>query len=306
MEQGHQSNDEFFTTFEYTPILGGYEEGITRRDPSPVIRANGRYYVWYSRATVDETGYYADVWCATSPDGWGWTEQALAVGKGGTGSWDENGVFTASTLVAEGKYYLFYTAVPKPFSQDPPTPTAIGIAIADSPDGPWTKFEGNPVLRPGPAGDFDSCRVDDSCLIVRGGKYWLYYKGRGRDLTPAQTKMGLAIAESPTGPYVKHSANPVVGSGHEVCVWPHREGVAALTAPTGPEGCTIQYSPDGVSFTVEAKVQPPLAPGPFRTDGYQDVPYGEGITWGISQRGSQSPRPFLERFDCDLRAPASS
>ena len=299
------ADNEFHTEFEYTPILGGYEEGITRRDPSPVIKTGDTYHVWYSKAAVDATGYFADVWHATSPDGRQWTEQAEAVGKGGPGAWDENGVFTPSILVAEGRYYLFYTAVPTPFSQDPPTPTGIGIAVADSPDGPWAKSEGNPVLRPGPE-DWDGCRVDDSCLIVRDGKYWLYYKGRGTGLTPAQTKMGVAIAASPTGPYEKHPENPLIGSGHEVCVWPHREGVAALVAPTGPEGSTVQYSEDGLHFTPKAQVKPPSAPGPFRTDGYQDVSYGEGITWGISQRGGKTPRPYLVRFDCDLSAPGQS
>jgi hypothetical protein len=53
------------------------------------------------------------------------------------------------------------------------------------------------------------------------------YKGRKLGLSPADTNMGFAIAGSPTGPYIKHPSNPVLASGHEVCVWPHREGIAA-------------------------------------------------------------------------------
>jgi len=238
----------------------------------------------------------------TLPDGKEWTERGEAVGKGGNGDWDENGVFTPTILIAEGRYYLFYTAVPKPFKQEnPPTPTAIGVAIADSPNGPWTKYDGNPVLNTGEPGEWDSCRVDDSCLIVRDGKYCLYYKGRQLGLSPAETKMGLAISDSPTGPYIKHPSNPVFASGHEVCVWPHGEGIAALVSPTGPEGSTVQYSSDGIHFTRKARVKPPSAPGPYRTDAFADVSYGDGITWGICQNAREK-RPFLMRFDCDLRA----
>ncbi len=301
----HKSNHstEFHTTFTYTPILGGYEENITRRDPSPVIHVQNLYYVWYSRSLQGPSGYYAEVWYATSPDGKSWTEQGVAIGKGEHATWDENGVFTPTVLIAEGRYYLFYTAVPKPFRQEhPPTPTAIGVGIADSPDGPWRRFDGNPILRVGPPGAWDSCRVDDACLIVRKGRYWMYYKGRQQGLSPAETKMGLAIADSPTGPYQKHPENPVLNSGHEVCVWPHREGVAALVAPVGSEGNTVQYSADGICFRQKARAHPPSAPGPYRTDAYADVAFGKGITWGICQNARDAPRPFLMRFDCDLRA----
>ena len=288
--------------FTYTPILGGCEEGVTRRDPSPVIKVDSLYYVWYSRSTEGPSGYYADVWYATSPDGAVWTEQNKAVGKGGEGAWDEYGVFTPTILIAEGRYYIFYTAVPKPFSREnPPTPTAIGVAVSDSPDGPWSRFSGNPVLKTGGSGEWDSGRVDDSCLIARGGKYWLYYKGRQLGLSPGETKMGLATAQNPTGPYVKREANPVLTSGHEVCVWPHGEGIAALVAPTGSEGSTVQYSPHGIHFTRKADVKPPSAPGPYRTDAYTDVSYGTGITWGICQ-SHRGKWPYLMRFDCDLTA----
>jgi predicted GH43/DUF377 family glycosyl hydrolase len=294
---------EFDTEFSYEVALD-YEPGITRRDPSPVIKVDELYYVWYTKATVDSSGYYGTIWYATSPDGHEWTERGEAISTGADDAWDGNGVFTPTTLVAEGKYYLFYTAVPKPFDNDNGgpngTPTAIGVAMADSPDGPWVKFDGNPILRPGTGDDVDSHRVDDACLIVRNGQYWLYYKGRRKGLSPAETKMCLAISDSPTGPYVKSKLNPIIPSGHEVCVWPHREGVAAMISPCGPEANTIQYSPDGLHFTRRARVVPPSAPGPYRADNYREG-WGPGITWGLCHDVRSADRPFLLRFECDLR-----
>jgi hypothetical protein len=120
-------------------------------------------------------------------------------------------------------------------------PTAIGVASAVSPEGPWIRNPNNPVLTPGKdAAGFDSFRVDDACLITRGGKYWLYFKGRQQGHSPRETKCGVAIASWPMGPYRKSAVNPVIGSGHEVLVWPEGTGVTALVGPMGPEKNTLQ------------------------------------------------------------------
>lgn len=299
---------EFHTTFSYSPAHGlGPKAGVTRRDPSCIIKADDLYFVWYSKALGEASGYDATVWYATSPDGTTWTERGEAVARGDEGEWDEHSVFTPGILVVEDQYYLFHTGVPEPFTNDDGgpkgTPTAIGLAIADSPEGPWTKFADDPVLRPGSVGQFDSHRVDDSSLLVRDGKCWLYYKGRELGLSPAETKMGVAIADSPTGPYVKSDANPVISCGHEVLVWPHREGVATLVSQGPP---SVWYSPDGISFSMMSEVADrPSAPGAYRPDAFTDPELGRGITWGLCQHSEQGVWPFLRRFDCDLRAEAT-
>jgi beta-xylosidase len=235
-----------------------------------------------------------------------WEERGEAVPKGARGAFDEHAVFTPTVLTAGGIYYLFYTAVPAPFTNDDGGPggtrTCIGLAAAESPFGPWQRVSSEPVLRPSDNPDeFDSMRVDDACLIVRGGAYWMYYKGRQAGRSPGETKMGLAVAPSPTGPYVKHPANPVLDSGHEVCVWPHGAGVGCLVCNVGPQGNTVQYSDDGIHFRSVLSAIPPKAPGPYREDGFREG-VGPGISWGIAMDNSRQ-WPYLVRFDCDLRAP---
>ena len=56
----------------------------------------------------------------------------------------------------------------------------------------------------------------------------MYYKGQQTNRSARETKMGLAIADTPTGPYVKNSSNPVLDRGHEVCVRPHGYGAGCL------------------------------------------------------------------------------
>ncbi len=294
-----QATVEF--TFSNAQGLGP-EAGAMRRDPSDVIKVDDRYYVWYTKGRVDH-GYDATVWYATSEDGHTWTERGEAIARGGAGAWDEQSVFTPNIMVAQGKYWLFFTAVPKPFNNDgnKVTKSAIGAAVSDSPDGPWEKLPGNPILRcsDDPA-DFDSMRVDDACLIVRDGKYWLYYKGRQWDNTPANTKMGVAIADRPQGPYVKHPFNPVVAGGHEVTVWPYGSGVVALIN-IGPEDLrrTLQYAEDGITFQKMADVPPvPSAAGAYRPEAFTDSGNGKMIDWGICIGQKKGFLPFLERFDC--------
>lgn len=131
----------------------------------------------------------------------------------------------------------------------------------------------------------------------------MYYKGRQKGLSPAETRTFLARADHPTGPFAKSLLNPVIDSGHEVCVWPHGRGIAAMISPCGPQGSTIQFSADGLRFERVASIRPgpPSAPGPFRADHYADG-WGPGITWGLCQDISSEDRPFLLRFDCRLEA----
>jgi beta-xylosidase len=280
----------------------GPQEGVMRRDPSDIIKVGDLYYVWYSKGG-QVSGYDATIWYATSQDGQAWDEKGEALARGAKGSWDEQSVFTPNIMVAENQYWLFYTAVPKPFINQGPniTKTAIGLAISASPNGPWKKLETNPVLRTSDdPSQFDSLRVDDACMIVRDQKYWLYYKGRQWNNTPMNTKMGVAIAEHPDGPYVKHAGNPIIHGGHEVMVWPYQKGVVALIGAVGPKGIakTLQYAPDGLAFSkMQDLDKVPSAPGAYRANAFTNQEKDSMIQWGLHIGTEQKSLPFLERFD---------
>ena len=224
--------------------------------------------------------------------------------------------------MAEGKYYLCYQAETK--THDPSSKTGcginvVGMAKADSPEGPWTKLP-EPILRTAPDGKFelknpnilwkktvieqgswDSAAVHDPGIIPRWGKYWLYYKGHGiDDLLFADSRWGVAVADRPEGPYIKSKYNPVTNSGHEIWVWPYKDGIAALIDWAGPERDTVQYSSDGINFEVMASVEDiPPAGGAYIADKFDDPDNGLGFTWGLCHYG-RSDWNFLVRFECDL------
>jgi len=288
-------------TVTYSEAQGiGAEEGVMRRDPSDIIKVGDLYYVWYSKGTI-APGYDATVWYATSPDGHKWTEQGMALAKGEPGSWDGESVFTPDILVAEGRYWLFYTGTSKKFGKGFNPDSKIGIAVSDSPDGPWERLSTNPALKNSDKPeDFDSHLVDDACLIVRDGKYWFYYKGRPLGKSPGETKLGVAVSDKPGGPYVKHAGNPVIPGNHEVLVWPQGKGVAAMIGTTGPREITrsIMYSEDGLHFSKTHNVADvPHAAGAYRPEAFTDSGTGKRIQWGVHIGKQKGSLPFIQRFD---------
>ena len=193
----------------------------------------------------------------------------------------------------------------------------VSMAWAESPDGPWRKTN-RPIIKLGKPGSWDSLSIHDPYPLVYKGKIWLYYKsdvwlhddaGRPVDNLPdapswlgrAYHRMhGVAVADSPEGPFVKSELNPIANSGHETTLFPYREGIVSLIIKDGPEKNTVQYAPDGLNFEIRATVaQPPVAGAPYCPDAYAGNGDGRGITWGISHIVGYG-NGFLLRFDCDL------
>ncbi|MEG3655896.1 family 43 glycosylhydrolase [Arenibacter palladensis] len=296
------------TAFTYQEIPGiGIDSLYNRRDNSDVIKVGDTYYVWYSRMDRPTTaGYWATIWYATSKDeGHTWEEQGMALDVGKQGEFDSHSVFTPNILAHKGKYYLYYTGVQptpgnakKEFENNSTNDfTAIGLAVADSPDGPFIRVKNNPILEVSEVPeDFDSFRIDDASLLVKENKIWLYYKGRSivhGKKGPGLTKMGVALADQPEGPYKKHP-EPLIDKGHEVLIWNHNGGVASLASISK----TIHWAKDGINFTpIEENLKKiPIAPGLYRPHLEDGNLASEIPGWGISLKGKKGI-VYLERFE---------
>ena len=93
----------------------------------------------------------------------------------------------------------------------------------------------------------------------------------------------------------------MTNSGHEVWVWPWRNGIAAMVDWAGPESHTVQYTEDGVNFEVVCVLEDiPPAGGAYIADKFEDPASGKGFSWGLCHYG-RSDWNFLIRFDCDLQ-----
>ncbi len=294
-------------TYNKLPNLG-HTKGCTRRDPSDVIKVGDTYYVYYTKVYGQAPGYWGTIWYATSTDeGYTWQERGEVLGKGEPDRFDSQATFTPNILFAQGKYYMYYTGVkPTPgnkegaFENNSQTDiTGIGVAVADSPEGPFVRVSQDPILPVSVEPEkFDSYRVDDAAMLYRNGIYWLYYKGRSRSHGqggPAHTRMGVAFSKDPQGPYIKLD-KPLLAGSHEVMIWPQGTGVAALASISS----TIEYAPDGIDFEskkLAAAVQKrPNAPGAYRPDLTHPVVNGEGLKWGIGMIHN-GPEAYLIRYE---------
>ncbi len=306
---------------EYKEVTGiGYEVGVTRRDPSDIIKVGDHYYIWYTRipamtngskTPLYNSGYYGTIWYATSSDGGhSWIEKGEVLGIGEKGHFDSHAVFTPNILNVKDKYYLFYTGV-KPtlnnsdgsFENNSQNDyTAIGVAIADNPDGPFIRGKNNPILSKSNNPDsFDSYRLDDAAMMVRDEKYWLYYKGRSivhGVKGPAQTRMGVATANKPKGPYKKYGI-PILDHSHEVLIWNYKGGVFALASLSS----TLEFALDGLNFESKKFGKKlkyrPSAPGLYRPH-LTDHSKKEVPGWGISMQ-RKGKDIYLVRFEFKTR-----
>jgi hypothetical protein len=311
-----------YSNFKYS-ALEGFEESptLSRRDPSKVLLIDGTYYVWYTHRDTprpvgpananDELPSFdwdmCDVWYATSKDGFVWEEQGPAVQRPPKGEYGWRSNCTPDILAWKGRYYLYYQAYNQIIMGGDTCP--VTVAEADSPDGPWTPV-GRTVVPLGEPGAWDDACIHDPFPLVYKGRIWLYYKGqnagaKGQMSMDHMTRMqGVAIADDPLGPFEKPAENPLLNSGHETCLWPYEEGIAAIVSLDGPEKNTVQFAPDGINFEMKSLLQvPPVAPGPFVPDAFADNSDGRGITWGLchvnTDHGSRT-NSILVRFDCDL------
>ena len=322
----HPRNNELYSQFKYTELQGfdyhNHDGTISRRDPSKIIFENGKYYVWYTKRetpvipigaknahqsndTIPSTDWdLAEIWYATSEDGFTWEEQGVAVPRPPKPEVGWRAVTTTDILKWKGKYYLYYQGFMEASGKRGDY-CPVTASYADSPDGPWTPA-GKIVIDNGPEGSWDQYAIHDPYPLVHDGKIYIYYKSAFNRPNPVWVGGGLVIGEDPLGPFEKHPLNPVMNSGHEVSLFPFKEGVAAITVNDGNEHFTIQYAKDWVNFEIASVCElTPIAPGPFVPDAFTDTKDGRGISWGLSHftnaAGDWSRNhTILTRFDCDL------
>jgi len=192
------------------------------------------YYVWCNSPIEGDDGkihLFFSRWVATKKMG-GWingSEIGHAVADSpesefkflevilvprGPGFWDGTTCHNPLIKKVDGKFCLFYMGN----SNGRTNTKRIGLATADSLNGPWKRPD-QPLLEAGEAGAWDDhCTTNPAFIKHPNGQYWLYYKSwntseyeNSRDpVIRGNRKYGLAIADQLEGPYIKYKGNPVI------------------------------------------------------------------------------------------------
>jgi hypothetical protein len=194
------------------------EEGFYVWCNSPVYGNDGKVHVFYSRWPEK---YGMGGWIhqceiaravADSPESeFRHVETVLTPRQG---FFDSTTCHNPHIQFTDGKYNLFYMG-----NSNGKTDTKrIGLAVADSPEGPWKRGD-EPILETGSPGEWDDhCTTNPAFLKHPNGENWLYYKSwntaeykqaEGKPIR-GNRKYGLAISKTVDGGYKKYKNNPVI------------------------------------------------------------------------------------------------
>ncbi len=198
------------------------EEGYYVWCGAPVKGHDGRYHLLYSRwpATVS----FAPGWALHSEIAYAVADHPLgpyrhvnvALPRRGvnpaTGRkyWDGDVTHNPNLIRhPDDRYYLYYMGNYGDGSSYPQhrNHQRIGVAVADHPAGPWRRFDAPIVDVSADPAAFDSLVTTNPAAAVRpDGGILLIYKAvtreEGREMG-GKVRYGAALAEHPTGPYVK-------------------------------------------------------------------------------------------------------
>jgi predicted GH43/DUF377 family glycosyl hydrolase len=240
-----------------SPVLSagpaGSWDGAFLEQPH-VLLVGSTYYLWY----MGSNGVTAAIGLATSTDGIVWTKHASnpVLRPGNPGSWDGYLLGEPAVAVANGIFYMMYTA------EASASPHGR-IGLATSLDGiTWQKYANNPVMEP--ASGWESARIGAKSLLFKNNTFHFWYSGSNGGVWQG------GYATSPlTYPPVQNNvvANPgfetgtapwtfyTNGAGTFTTVSPGYQGTkAAKVAITSP-GTNVQLSQLGIPLQPHAVYQ---------------------------------------------------
>lgn len=185
---------------------------------SPIYGADGKVHVFYSR-WLEKYGmggwiHKSEIAHAVADSPESEFEYLDTVLKPRPGYFDATTCHNPTIHFVDGIYCLLYMGN----SNGKTNTKRIGLATANSLNGPWELPE-QPMLKPGPDGAWDDhCTTNPAFIKHPNGEYWLYYKSwnnseyeeaKGKRIR-ANRKYGLAKSRHLKGPYEKIKENPVI------------------------------------------------------------------------------------------------
>lgn len=140
----------------------------------------GAYHAYPSQGY--ESGA-AVIGLAHSKDGLVWTPGEIILRPEDGAAWERGGLYKPCLLRDGDMFYLFYNAKDHTTG---PWHEQTGVAMSRDLK-TWVRYDGNPILRNGPAGSYDAHFASDPCVLKNGREWAFFYfglddKGVARDL----------------------------------------------------------------------------------------------------------------------------
>jgi len=171
-----------------------------------IIEHQGTFYQYFSgsRFGCQEGGGAREIGVAHSRNLHEWVVEPEPIVKiGAKGSWEPTGIYCSGAVVTpEGRIAVMWAA------QNFPAWGGFGVAFADTPLGPFKKFDANPVYKfVSHAHEFDLVRTDEP-----GRRYLMFFSGFTEKPTrgPAGDR-GYILYSDDLVHWKPHDHNPVFG-----------------------------------------------------------------------------------------------
>lgn len=208
--------------FKLLPTEKAYILGETNRftwGGSPVKGNDGRYHLFYSRW---ERKYGFTAWLTYSEVAHAVADKVegpyvfkdVALPARGKQYWDGLNTHNPNIHCFKGKYYLYYMGTTGNGKNTEPNLNMIhrnnqriGVAVADSPNGPWTRFD-KPIIdvSPDPQAPDALMASNPAVTEMPDGRYLMLYKAVGKkfkgDFGGPVVHL-CATADTPIGPFKK-------------------------------------------------------------------------------------------------------
>lgn len=164
-------------------------------DPDTEIY-DGLYWVYPTSSYNYEEQTYLDAF--SSPDLINWTKHPNILTTGNV-SWATKAVWAPAPVSRNGKYYIYFGA--NDIQEDDTTTVGgIGVAVSDSPDGPYVDAIGSPLI-----GEYHNGAqpIDQDVFIDDDGQAYIYYGGHSHANVALLNEDMISIGTFPDGTQFK-------------------------------------------------------------------------------------------------------
>lgn len=181
------------------------------------VKIGGNYHgyaVYYDGTNISsKTIYHFTASTLAGP----WTVASNVIPHGASGSWDGFANDACYATYDKGTIYLWYMAEPDTSQTDYGFASRMMLATSTTPDSGFTKDYVNAVIDPGTTGTWDYGWIGGMQIrkMSTGAPFVMFYNAgdtrpSSGGLEPDTSRIGVAYANSLSGPWTKLSSNPIL------------------------------------------------------------------------------------------------
>ena len=236
-----KEQETYYLYYHGTPAEGsdftpkGYRLGVasaphplgpwTKYPDNPVLDA-GPEGSWDDRSVAcacilkEHADRYFLLYSGISQAGGGWSI-GLATGPSPVGPWEKHPAnpiiegfgYVGNVFRHQGRYWLY---TEHPIGETGPDYGPLSLAHAEQLEGPWTPYEGNPVLPAGEWGTWDDGGYSEAEVHLRDGVFHVFYGAARLHPTRILSQESIGYAYSHDGlKFTKFPGNPVAAREHD-------------------------------------------------------------------------------------------